>query len=574
MITIDFDFDGNKFDFDGADQETSFSNLVVVPFFLFVVSLALPSLTRMSINVRRALKRYDQQTKPLEHSSTHPPQQDRVGLGKRALDAIPTLVHAIVSLLVCVYILEWTNSSDDSSPEYLDHYLRTFLAAMTGVFLSYLRPFSSIFLYKYRAYALRSKPSSKANKKSLGVPVLTEQYTPLHSTASWLKTTLELVRPVVVGLATAMTGLLLPFVFIIWNAYRMAAFLPQGASLRQVVGGVIGITALFLGLIAAAVALLVSIRAESSRPDKEIKDGNGRSGSNILTQCYALSIAVCSLLPLVLTVATARNFDLRNIEEAGDLDAELQRLRNEVDQLLSEHEEKLPVTGTEGDERLIPSPKIMIFSVPSLDKNGKVPQAVEGTKAIDKWVRMGNPAFAVHGFKIGDEERIDVYDAPADMQSEEAKQLQLAELTRTSRRAASASVKLISKLPVLDLPTWSSAVTALQLCAIAGIMVAFAGNGDSELPSAVHPIKLLDLFVPSVADRGDAVTNLALLAWAWSLMAWVVMVASMLVSVYWRGGMQSLKKLWIDEDKIWFEEAEQQKDFEDLEEAPLLIDVE
>ncbi|CAD6888692.1 unnamed protein product [Tilletia controversa] len=479
----------------------------------------------------------------MESEPTQANAEDSVARRKRFVGYVANVLHGVVSIAASICILEMTTTPDGSTRS------RNLCGISSGVFLSYFRPFTSFLLFRYRPYVLRRTPSGKANEKMPQMHVFIEASTSLRSMPGWVKTLLDLFRPVVLGLATVWTGLLFPSIFLLWVMYRQVSSLPQGASLRILVIGVVGIMVLTIGLAAGLVALLVWISAKQNDPIKEEEDAVG-SHSSIMKAIFNLYTGFVPMFPLALTLATARNFDLHNIEDEGDLEVKLQRLRDDADQVLEsfrlrdvdDEQNRIakPTEATDADSSI----KAIVHQPPALDKNGKIPEPVNNLNAINGSVRIGHVMVTVL-MTVG---------VPYD------------------RRALRTFDP--SKLPKLELPIWSSAVAAMQMCALGGILAAlFLQDQTQRVPSYMHPIKLFDLFLPSVADRANAVVELAPLMWLWGFMTWVVMVVFMLASAYQQGGMQSAKKLWFYEDNIWnIEQGQERQEVQDN--GPMLIEIE
>ncbi|KAK0523458.1 hypothetical protein OC834_005892 [Tilletia horrida] len=421
-------------DYDQLDAKPSFGNLAVGPLFLCAVGIALPNFTRRSLNIRRALKRYDAQPSrnlddpaasssiPAEWRVGNPAASGRktvLGFVKRAAFFLLTTATALLILAPTADRAGWISSFNQ-------HGIPVFF----GFLLSCSRPFSSWLLYESHTFVCRAAPSkTKDGQVDPGRSQFVSfqvARSDLNMLPPWAGAILNVIRPVILSLLMVTTGTMVPIIFLCFILYKSTAAVPFGASLRRV---------LFLSL--RSIIFLCSVKVltvellnwASSGQDDTKKEAEAEANteasaspatdrsSNILNVCSVLVFAFLPVFPLIGILAAARNYDLHNLEqEHGSLEAAVESAQAEFvkqhrERCISNGEEHhdsdglaLAVRGTsssasssaetqteaEAERATSPDKAPFFFVTVGVDINGKCPEPVFDADALTAEFQIGD----------------------------------------------------------------------------------------------------------------------------------------------------------------------------------------
>ncbi|KAK0535361.1 hypothetical protein OC842_002339 [Tilletia horrida] len=410
-------------DHDQLDATPSFGNLCVIPLFFLLVSLAVPNATRRSLNIRRAIKRYDAQPAGTvgdgssRNNNTSYPL--RSALGARSLSGfIRLVVLGLLSVAFAIWLLAPTATWAGWFAALRQHGV----AAMVGAVGSTVRPFSSLFLYTFHPFAMRSVPrktkDGQVDPKSVSFADVNDIRTELTWLPKRARAVLDLVRPLAFALLMAKTGVLVPVCFLSWLFYRAAAHIPFCVSLRRVLAFLGILVALGASLTVGLLALiswLVSDTGDEQTGGTDQKE-KAAERSTIWDVSNMLVPVFLSVMPLVAVLAAACNYDVHRLEQAhGSFEAAVELVQAELEQKQSERleddsaaaEEVLPLTAITPSTTTAASSEIeqgppQTLLVPHkfvsfpLDKNGKYPEPVFDENALTAQVELGELLFNVY----------------------------------------------------------------------------------------------------------------------------------------------------------------------------------
>ncbi|CAD6909422.1 unnamed protein product [Tilletia controversa] len=306
---------------------------------------------------------------------------------------------------------------------------------------------------------------------------------------------LTLLKPIVVGLVTARTGLVVPFVIYASLLLRFFAA-PHGRSLARCVAFCVLVLAGYVGIIGTIIVVAIStgtrppaVQLEDSA--LQICDSKTRicalvRGTKPILQwilpALEIGLVIFSLALVLPVLNAARNFDLlaQDKEIGNGLHSQSEPERKDVDGLdFTTIEAKAASDGFKRDE------------------NGKIPE------------RLSLPHRAHN-------------DLP------------------THKAAVRAFQAFFATGILLLLGVGSTSI------------------GDSveaklgTVPTFFYPITLQGLlFDPNVKYHRAAVESFILLAWVWGLAAYFLVLSAISFSVYRRDGFPGLRRLWTATDPIW-----------------------
>ncbi|KAK0545939.1 hypothetical protein OC846_005473 [Tilletia horrida] len=465
-----------------------------LPLFFLLFSLVAPSINRTAINVRRALKRYDEQlTYPAPTALTKEEKQAELkGAFRKQLARAR---YGVVAYMIVMLFI--TTTSNNSFRRDFGKYSPS---VILGIFLSGARPFSVLTREKQTSYVRRLK-NKRAGIRTTMVELVEIPTTGPSKVPMITQRIGKILSPVVLGFVAAKTGILLPFIWTFHKSVRLAPFLPQGASVKMIFLIMYGMLALVVMALAAVVALVIRFHPGTSAGKDSADTDHRKESSDMFALVYSSFSIVGTMIPVYCILAAARNYDLHNLEKSGDLETDILLLRDSLPEDEAQ-EEKAPV------------------STVKLDENGKRPEIVDDANALNVYVCTGPAPFEVF---IGRGPR---------------------------------NPKWLHKPSVLRLPTFASAVGVLQATALLMILGAFlVSQGRTKNPNMawLHPISLGDLFGEEVLVRGEALATLAIMSFLWSVFMVGVLALTILISALRQHGFEGVKAAWTYQDQIWFE---------------------
>jgi len=522
----------------GLEKEADLLNLITIPFFVNITSLTLTAFSRHSINVRRALKRYDAQQPQhgITVSTSSSDDGDKpVTIDEQQRRNRPTHIGAkeifswIASTSLCLFLLAWWTSSFDASPT------KHLIPCAFGVAASHIRPFSSWLVLHEERYVRRSKaPRKNSTKYSI---VLDRISFRTNLLPFWAESSLKIIRPIAFGLIISQNGLLIPTIYLLCRGYWSNITSTHGASLRQIVLAVSIPLAAFVIFSAIAISVILSVfggnTTDEGDPDANKPSSPTSSRPNfdadILDASWFPLAFVVFQIPIFFTVAAALDFDLYKKElssaegGAASLEEKIALARDDPDRLVG-LQAVAPV-----DEPYT-HPDASAASLLGTDNSGKSPEAMNDANSVS----FGMLSLTAASRQINGQHRSG-----------------------------------------LELPTWQVAVQTfhryarflLVLATLTSVAVTLEPGLRAYTHPVMHPIglhRLLfcrtsacvspeDLTGGKWSGHGDeARTVLMLMSMVVFLLGWVLTVLAVLVSAWRRYGWEDgVKAIWNGADHGW-----------------------
>ncbi|KAK0560255.1 hypothetical protein OC844_003888 [Tilletia horrida] len=499
---------------DGMDASPSVSNVTLIPVFFLSALFFFPAWTRDAVAVRQALKRYDVQEAVLADAANE--ERPAVALAAAAA-AAPTTTRskslsalrfvaetvAVLALAFSANLLLLAPHKDRSG--LILAWEEHGLAVLGGAWLSLLPPFTFVGRRTQTGkMVFREKASGKKSVRFVGGTADTHVIT----CAKWGSTAssrtvagcIIVLKAFAFGLATAKTGVLIPFVFFMHN--NLFA-MPSGRSLRTVVLGsvtwfgwvtgplalpVVFVAVRYFGWRQEPQGLYNEVRWASDCPRDVIASGRAHEMCEVVVTevvpplkaqwlLAAMKAAIWSaaIAPILALLQVARNFDLMELD---GLDA-------------VEQDEALPTgeksSSSSSSSDAVPSSS----STAHRDRNGKLPVLIH--------------------------------------------------------RDDDATRKV--KLPLYNAALYAYTSYIIGQLAFASFHI---GLMKSEVPALMRPIKIQDyLFDPNVKYRQLACNGLSYNALVFSAAATLAMIVAMSLQVYLQAGRRGLVRLWMATDPIW-----------------------
>ncbi|CAD6888693.1 unnamed protein product [Tilletia laevis] len=467
----------------------SASSLILAPLFFLASSFLFSHWAARAVGVRRALQRYDAQPALVvatdDGEGEVKDEEGPKGGSSKVAVGLKTIAGRILLLLGyigCLFVLDVTDSHHGIWQELYEN--GTALAA--GFFFGAV---PGLVEYKPQTPQLSVKEGGE-----------TIVWFALHRfeddpTSILILRLLTLLKPIVVGLVTARTGLVVPFVIYASLLLRFFAA-PHGRSLARCVAFCVLVLAGYVGIIGTIIVVAIStgtrppaVQLEDSA--LQICDSKTRicalvRGTKPILQwilpALEIGLVIFSLALVLPVLNAARNFDLlaQDKEIGNGLHSQSEPERKDVDGLdFTTIEAKAASDGFKRDE------------------NGKIPE------------RLSLPHRAHN-------------DLP------------------THKAAVRAFQAFFATGILLLLGVGSTSI------------------GDSveaklgTVPTFFYPITLQGLlFDPNVKYHRAAVESFILLAWVWGLAAYFLVLSAISFSVYRRDGFPGLRRLWTATDPIW-----------------------